>query len=90
MTVAVGLPDPSERMTISPLQLVAESRTLAGSYLGSAHPERDVPIMIDLWRSGRLPVERLRSQNIRLEDINEAMDELASGRVIRQLIVMGE
>jgi alcohol dehydrogenase len=90
MTVGVGLPDPGERMTISPLQLVAESRTLAGSYLGSAHPERDVPVMIELWRAGRLPVERLRSQDIRLEDINEAMDELAAGRVIRQLIVFGE
>jgi alcohol dehydrogenase len=43
--------------------------------------------MIDLWRSGRLPVERLRSRDVLLDDINMAMDELAAGRVIRQLIV---
>ncbi len=66
---------------------MAESRALAGSYLGSAHPERDVPVMIDLWRAGRLPVERLRSRDIRLDAINEAMDELEAGRMIRQMIV---
>lgn len=87
MTVSVGLPHPTELMSISPLQLVAESRTLAGSYLGSADPERDIPIMIDLWRAGRLPVEKLRSRDVPLDDINLAMDELAAGRVIRQLII---
>ncbi len=87
VTVSVGLPPPTARLTLSPLQLVAESRVLAGSYLGSAVPERDVPAMIDLWREGRLPVERLRSHDISLDDINEALDELDSGRALRQLII---
>jgi alcohol dehydrogenase len=43
--------------------------------------------MIDLWRAGRLPVEKLRSRDVPLDDINLAMDELAAGRVIRQLII---
>ncbi|MFY9331828.1 MAG: alcohol dehydrogenase catalytic domain-containing protein [Candidatus Nanopelagicales bacterium] len=90
MTVSVGLPAPDERITISPLALVAESRVLAGSYLGAANPERDIPSMINLWREGRLPVERLRSSTIRLSDINTAMDELAAGRVIRQVIMFDE
>lgn len=87
VTVSVGLPPPTARLALSPLQLVAESRVLAGSYLGSAVPERDVPAMIDLWRRGRLPVERLRSHDISLDDINEALDELDSGRALRQLVV---
>lgn len=87
MTVAVGLPPPTALMTLSPLQLVAESRVLAGSYLGSADPERDIPEMIELWRKGHLPVERLRSHDVLLDDINLAMDELHAGRVIRQLII---
>ncbi len=90
MTVTVGLPAPNDQLTISPLALVAESRTLAGSYLGAANPERDIPAMIDLWRSGRLPVERLRSGSIPLSQINQAMDDLAAGRVIRQIITFDE
>lgn len=90
ITVSVGLPAPDAQVTISPLALVAQSRTLAGSYLGSAHPERDIPMMIDLWRDGRLPVERLRSRDISVQEINFAMDELAAGRVIRQLIRFGD
>jgi alcohol dehydrogenase len=85
-TVSVGLPAPDERSEISPLALVAEGRSIIGSYLGGSVPARDIPRFIDLWRAGRLPVERLASSRIRLDDINHAMDELAAGRAVRQLI----
>ncbi|WOC13178.1 alcohol dehydrogenase catalytic domain-containing protein [Gordonia sp. MP11Mi] len=85
-TVTVGLPSPSARATISPLGLVAEARTVIGSYLGSAVPSRDIPRYVDLWRAGRLPLEKLITSHIGLDDINEAMDALAAGREIRQVI----
>ena len=85
-TVTVGLPPPTARVEISPLALVAEGRTIIGSYLGSAVPSRDIPIFIDLWRQGRLPVEELISSTIALDQINEAMDQLADGLAIRQVI----
>jgi alcohol dehydrogenase len=66
--------------------LVAEGRSLIGSYLGSAVPSRDIPRFVELWRSGRLPVESLVSSTIRLDGINEAMDRLADGLAVRQLI----
>ncbi|EUA37468.1 putative alcohol dehydrogenase [Mycobacterium avium subsp. avium 2285 (R)] len=65
---------------------MAEGRSLIGSYLGSAVPSRDIPRFVELWRAGRLPVESLVSSTIRLEDINEAMDHLADGTAVRQLI----
>jgi alcohol dehydrogenase len=65
---------------------VAEGRSLIGSYLGSAVPDRDIPQFVELWRSGRLPVESLVSSRIALDDINSAMDQLADGRAVRQLI----
>jgi alcohol dehydrogenase len=71
---------------VSPLQLVAEARTVIGSYLGSAVPSRDIPIFAQWWREGRLPVEALVSARIGLDDVNRAMDELAAGRAVRQLI----
>lgn len=85
-TVTVGLPHPDARISVSPLGFVAEGRSLIGSYLGSAVPERDIPRFVSLWRSGKLPVESLVSSRIALEDINEGMDQLADGRAVRQVI----
>lgn len=85
-TVTVGLPPPDARISVSPLGFVAEGRSLIGSYLGSAVPSRDIPRFVSLWQSGRLPVEALVSSTIRLDDINEAMDHLADGTAVRQLI----
>jgi alcohol dehydrogenase len=85
-TVTVGLPHPDARANISPLALVAEARTVIGSYLGSAVPGRDIPVFAQWWREGRLPVEALVSSRIGLDDLNHAMDELAAGRAVRQLV----
>lgn len=87
ITVTVGLPAPDARATISPLALVAQGRAIVGSYLGSAVPSRDIPEFVRMWREGRLPVERLVSSHIKLEDINAAMDELAAGHALRQIVV---
>lgn len=89
-TVTVGLPAPGAMSEISPLGLVAEARTIVGSYLGSAVPQRDIPKFIELWRRGRLPIEQLISAQIPLENINEAMDALASGAQLRQVIRFDE
>jgi alcohol dehydrogenase len=85
-TVTVGLPRPDARISLSPLGLVAEGRSLIGSYLGSSVPERDIPRFVQMWRSGRLPVESLVSSTITLDEINEGMDQLADGQAVRQLI----
>lgn len=84
--VTVGLPAPGATAEIEPLQLTARAQTVVGSYLGSAVPKRDVPAFERLWREGRLPLERLVSRRIGLEEINEGMDALASGSVIRQVV----
>lgn len=88
VTVTVGLPGPDARAQVSPLQLTAEARTIIGSYLGSAVPSRDIPRYIDLWRAGRLPLEQLVSSRIALDDIAGAMDRLATGGELRQLITL--
>jgi len=85
-TVTAGLPHPDKRLALSPVQLVAEERSLKGSYLGSCVPLRDIPIYIDLYRKGLLPVNKLMSGTIALNDINAAFDRLATGETIRQII----
>jgi alcohol dehydrogenase len=86
-TVTVGLPRPDARSSLAPLTLTSEARTVVGSYLGSSVPARDIPRYVDLWRQGVLPVEKLVSARVGLGDLNEAMDALASGSALRQLIV---
>lgn len=85
-TVIVGLPSPAARVQLSPLALVAQGRTIVGSYLGSSVPARDIPRFVGMWRTGRLPVERLITGTITLDDVNRGMDDLAEGRAVRQVI----
>ncbi|GAA1418233.1 alcohol dehydrogenase catalytic domain-containing protein [Agrococcus citreus] len=85
-TVTVGLPHPDARSSLSPLTFTAEARTVIGSYLGSAVPARDIPRYEQLWREGRLDVEALVTSEIRLEELNEALDTLADGKAIRQVV----
>jgi alcohol dehydrogenase len=49
-------------------------------------PARDIPHYIDWYRAGRLPVNRLLSERLRLDDINAAFDRLAAGHTIRQVV----
>jgi alcohol dehydrogenase len=86
-TVTAGLPHPQKTLSIAPVQMVGEERTLKGSYLGGCVPVRDIPAYIDLYRAGKLPVDRLMSDRIRLDDINAAFDKLASGATVRQVVV---
>lgn len=86
-TVTAGLPHPDHRWPLQHVNLVAEERTVKGSYIGSCVPARDLPRYIDLYRRGRLPVDRLMSDRIRLEDINAAFDRLASGKTVRQIVL---
>jgi alcohol dehydrogenase len=86
-TVTVGLPNPSEMLSIPAVSLVGDGKTLMGSYMGSSVPARDIPRYIALWRAGRLPVEKLLTSTSPLSHINELLDELDSGRAIRQIVI---
>jgi len=87
VTVTVGLPDPSRMLSIPAVSLVTEERTLRGSYLGSSVPARDIPRFLALHDAGRLPVERLLTHRIALDEINEGFDRLARGEAVRQAVV---
>ncbi len=86
-TVSSGLSHPDHRFAIQHVNLVAEEKTIRGSYIGSGVPNRDIPRYLDLYRQGRLPVDRLMSERIALEDINGAFDRLADGATVRQLVI---
>jgi alcohol dehydrogenase len=85
-TVTVGLPAPTAQARMSPLDLVSGAREIVGSYLGSAVPSRDIPYYETLWRTGKLPLEKLISTHIPLSEVNAGFDALARGEAIRQII----
>ena len=88
VTVTVGLPAPGAMSEIEPLKLTAEAKQIIGSYLGSAVPAVDIPKYEQMWRDGKLPLEKLITSRIDLDQINEAMDELDAGRAVRQVTVI--
>ncbi|HET8883446.1 MAG TPA: zinc-dependent alcohol dehydrogenase family protein [Solimonas sp.] len=86
-TITAGLPHPDRMFSVPAVSLVAEERTVKGSYMGSAVPARDLPRFIALHRAGKLPVERLLTHRLKLDGINLAFDRLARGEAVRQVIV---
>jgi alcohol dehydrogenase len=85
-TVTASLPHPEHRFSIPAVLLAAEERTLKGSYVGSCVPARDIPRFISLYQQGKLPVDKLLSEIVSLEELNEAFDRLAEGKTIRQVM----
>jgi alcohol dehydrogenase len=86
-TVTAGLPPPTHTFALPQVNLVAEERTVKGSYIGTCVPSRDLPRYIELYRRGKLPVDRLMSGRLKLEEINLGFDRLHEGKAVRQVVV---
>lgn len=84
--VTAGLPPPTTNLTIPAVGLVADEKTIKGSYLGSCVPNRDIPRYVRLFQRGLLPVDRLLSAEFPLQRINEGFDRLREGTILRGLI----
>jgi len=85
-TITAGLPPPDATLPVNIVSLVGEERTLKGSYIGTCVPSRDIPRYIRLFKDGRLPVDKLLSGTLALDQINAAFDALADGMAVRQII----
>ncbi|HTQ00972.1 MAG TPA: zinc-dependent alcohol dehydrogenase family protein [Casimicrobiaceae bacterium] len=86
-TVTAGLPPPTATLAVPPVNLVAEERTLKGSYIGTCVPSRDIPRYVDLYRQGKLAVDKLMTGTLELDDINRGFDLLHEGKAVRQVVV---
>jgi alcohol dehydrogenase len=85
-TITAGLPPPNATWAMPSVNLVAEERTIKGSYIGTCVPSRDLPRYIELYRTGRLPVNKLMSGRMKLDDINAGFDLLHEGKAVRQVV----
>jgi alcohol dehydrogenase len=87
-TITAGLPPPTHTFALPQVNLVAEERTVKGSYIGTCVPTRDLPRYIELYRRGKLPVDRLMSSHLKLDEINLGFDRLAEGKAVRQVVLI--
>jgi Zn-dependent alcohol dehydrogenase len=86
--VQIGLSAEGETGSISPFELALSEKTLKGSFMGSSRPRVDMPRLLDLYRLGRLDLDRLVTRTYRLDEINEAYDDLQRGVLARGVITM--
>ncbi|MCW5747464.1 MAG: alcohol dehydrogenase catalytic domain-containing protein [Alphaproteobacteria bacterium] len=86
-TVSAGLSPASASFSIKQGLMVTEEKTIKGSYMGSCVPVRDIPRYIALYQQGRLPVDRMVSRRVSLDELNEGFDRLQAVATVRQLLV---
>ncbi len=85
--VAVGLPRADAEVSLNVVQLVTQEKSLKGSIYGSTRHFADIPRLLDLYRNGRLPIDRLLGRRYRLAQVNEAYQALLRGEFARAVIV---
>jgi len=88
--IVVGLAPNSGLFSFNPADIVNSEKAIRGSYMGSCVPVRDIPRYIELYRQGRLPVDKLINRSIGFGEINDGFDRLADGLAIRQILEPGQ
>src|SRR5206468_11571299 len=84
--VLIGMAPPDARVPVDALTTTLEERCVRGSWYGSCMPLRDLPLLIDLYRSGSLRLDPLITP-CALDDVNEAFRRMEAGETARSVIV---
>jgi S-(hydroxymethyl)glutathione dehydrogenase / alcohol dehydrogenase len=88
LCVLAGNVPHGQKITIDPFDLI-RGREIAGSWGGSTDPDRDIPRYVDMILKGNINLEKLMT-GYRLDEINQALDDLEGGRVLRPIISFEE
>ncbi|QRP50282.1 S-(hydroxymethyl)mycothiol dehydrogenase [Amycolatopsis sp. FDAARGOS 1241] len=86
--VLVGVPTPDMRLEMPLLDFFSRGGSLKSSWYGDCLPERDFPMLIDLHRQGRLPLDRFVTERISLDDVEKAFHTMHVGEVLRSVVVL--
>ncbi|MGW4635465.1 S-(hydroxymethyl)mycothiol dehydrogenase [Nocardia sp. NPDC004415] len=85
--VLVGVPTPEMTLDMPLIDLFSHGGSLKSSWYGDCLPERDFPMLIDLHRQGRLPLDRFVTERIGIDDVEEAFAAMGAGKVLRSVVV---
>ncbi len=86
--VLVGVPRPEDTIELPFIELFGRGGALKSSWYGDCLPSRDFPMLIDLYRQGRLDLDRFVSEEIALDDVEEAFHKMERGEVLRSVVVL--
>ena len=86
--VLVGVPRPDDVLELPFIEVFGRGGSLKSSWYGDCLPSRDFPMLIDLYRQGRLPLDKFVTETIALEDVEEAFHKMERGEVLRSVVVM--
>jgi S-(hydroxymethyl)glutathione dehydrogenase/alcohol dehydrogenase len=87
-TTLVGVPGPTTRISIPPMELMAEKR-LQGANMGSSRYRLDIPFFVRMYLDGRLKLDELVSERISLSDVNHAFANMDDTSGARSVITFG-
>ncbi|MFE0136649.1 S-(hydroxymethyl)mycothiol dehydrogenase [Streptomyces sp. NPDC059037] len=85
--VLVGVPTPEMRIDLPLLDVFGRGGALKSSWYGDCLPSRDFPMLIDLYRQGRLDLDAFVTETIALEDVEKAFERMHHGDVLRSVVV---
>jgi S-(hydroxymethyl)glutathione dehydrogenase / alcohol dehydrogenase len=84
----VGAGRPGDIVPLSAYEIFHDDKKLTGSFHGGIRMRRDIGMLVDLWRAGRLPIEKLISGTAGLAEINEVVAAQRAGSVVRTVLAM--
>ena len=87
--VLVGVPPHDARLPLDTMPLHF-GKVITGSHGGDADPDRDIPRLVRLQQAGRLELTNMLSHRFRLEDVNDALDAMRRGEVVRSVLDMDD
>jgi S-(hydroxymethyl)mycothiol dehydrogenase len=86
--VLVGVPRPDDVIELPFIEVFGRGGALKSSWYGDCLPSRDFPMLIDLYRQGRLDLDRFVSEEIALDGVEEAFHKMERGEVLRSVVVL--
>ena len=85
--VIVGMHALKQEVPISAAALIAQNKRLLGCFAGSSRPLVDLPKLVELYRAGKLPVDKLITHRYPLDQVKQAFADLEAGKVARGVLV---
>ncbi|GGS26432.1 oxidoreductase [Streptomyces humidus] len=85
--VLVGVPTPDMKLELPLLEVFGRGGALKSSWYGDCLPSRDFPMLVDLYRQGRLDLDAFVTETITLDEVEKAFEKMHSGEVLRSVVV---
>ena len=84
--VLVGVPTPEMKLEMPLVDFFSRGGSLKSSWYGDCLPERDFPMLIDLYEQGRLPLDKFVTERVGLGDVEAAFEAMKGGKVLRSVV----